>query len=133
MNLNSKREEKDTLVNIRGNRQCVINLISSWYVESANHTAGEFPATQSEMLEAGLTPTDSTHVTPPRIEQSGVSFECEVIDLYPIAHEAKDPHVHIAVCKVIQIHVKEDVYDEGEDLLNSRLPIVMNINGSIPN
>ena len=28
---------------------------------------------------------------------------------------------------------QEDVYDEGEDLLNSRLPIVMNINGSIPN
>lgn len=118
VNLNSKREEKDTLVNIRGKGECVINLISSWYVESANHTSGEFPATESEMEAAGLTPTESVLVTPPRIEQSALSFECQVVDLYPIAHspqegeEATAPHVHIVVCKVVQIHVKEDVYCE---------------------
>ena len=28
---------------------------------------------------------------------------------------------------------QEDVFDEGEDVLNRRLPIVVNINGSIPN
>mmetsp|Transcript_16107 Transcript_16107/g.21829 ORF Transcript_16107/g.21829 Transcript_16107/m.21829 type:complete len:164 (+) Transcript_16107:1898-2389(+) len=28
---------------------------------------------------------------------------------------------------------QEDVFDEGEDVLNRRLPIVVNINGSVPN
>lgn len=28
---------------------------------------------------------------------------------------------------------QEDVFDEGEDVINRRLPIVVNINGSIPN
>ncbi len=52
--------------------------MSDWFVESANHTCGSFPADVDEMAAAGLTPVPSVHVTPPRVQESAISMECKV-------------------------------------------------------
>lgn len=41
-------------------------LISSWFVEAANHTSGEFPAEVDEWALSGLTPEPSVKVLPIR-------------------------------------------------------------------
>ena len=56
--MSSKRlpnSKKDTLQNIEKNRECVINIISSWYLEQANITSGEYSPNISELDEAKLT------------------------------------------------------------------------------
>ena len=59
--------------------QFVVNIISDWYLESANHTCGNFDPDVNEMDIAGLTPIPSVIVKPPRVGESAVQMECEVI------------------------------------------------------
>ena len=56
-----------------------MNIISSWYLESANHCSGMFPPEENEIELAGLTCLPSTSVKPPRVAEAAVHFECEVI------------------------------------------------------
>lgn len=54
-----------------------MNIISSWYVDSANHTCGNFPPDVNEMEVAGLTAIESDLVKPPRVGESAIHLECE--------------------------------------------------------
>jgi flavin reductase (DIM6/NTAB) family NADH-FMN oxidoreductase RutF len=56
----------------------VVNIMSSWYLESANHCSGPFSADQNEMVLAGLTSLPSEVVKPPRVAEAAVQLECEV-------------------------------------------------------
>ena len=72
------KTKKDTLNNIEETGQFVVNIMSSWYVDSANHTCGNFPPEENEMILAGLTNIKSDLVTPPRVGEAAVQLECEV-------------------------------------------------------
>lgn len=52
--------------------------MSTWYVESANHTCGNFDPDINEMDIAGLTAIPSMIVKPPRVGESAIQLECEV-------------------------------------------------------
>lgn len=54
--------------------------MSSWYLESANHTCGAFPPEVDELQQAGLTTVASVNVKPPRVAEAAVQLECEVCD-----------------------------------------------------
>lgn len=58
--------------------QFVVNIMSSWFVDSANHTCGNFPPEINEMEVAGLSSLPSDLVKPPRVGESAVNLECEV-------------------------------------------------------
>ena len=108
--------EKDTLVNIRENGECVINIISSSFVEAANHTCGNFDPLTSEMEVSGLDPVASDLVTPPRVGQSAIQFECKVANLHPLhasgeTESALTQKSVVVFCEIVKVHVKEDVYD----------------------
>lgn len=56
----------------------MVNLISEWFVEAANHTCGEYPRGVDELALSGLTPAPSTRVRPPRVAEAAVAFECRL-------------------------------------------------------
>lgn len=56
---NRDGSDKDSLRNIKQTSQFVVNIMSEWFVESANHTCGNFPPDIDEMAVAGLTPIPS--------------------------------------------------------------------------
>lgn len=56
----------------------VVNIISDWYVEAANHTSGDFARGVDEMAAAGLTPQPSALVKPPRVAEAAVQLECRL-------------------------------------------------------
>jgi flavin reductase (DIM6/NTAB) family NADH-FMN oxidoreductase RutF len=60
----------------------VVNIISDWFVEAANHTCGDFPRGTDEMQQAGLTPLPSTLVAPPRVAESALQMECKILHSY---------------------------------------------------
>ena len=62
---------KDTLRNIEETKEFVINIMSDWYVESANHCCGDFTYEEDEVTRSGLTPLPSDVVKPCRIAESG--------------------------------------------------------------
>ncbi|KAL4859768.1 hypothetical protein ACK3TF_000057 [Chlorella vulgaris] len=47
---------KDTLVNILETGEFVVNIMSEWFVEAANHCCGNFDYGEDEMELSGLTP-----------------------------------------------------------------------------
>lgn len=78
-NLNTRTaSKKDTLINAEFSGEFVVNIMSNWFVESANHTSGNFPPETSEVEASGLTTVKSELVQPPRIAESAVQYECEV-------------------------------------------------------
>ena len=68
---------KDTANNIRQNGQFVVNLVNNAAAEAMVVTAVDFPPETSEVVEAGLAVLPSTRITPPRLANSPVAFECE--------------------------------------------------------
>ena len=130
--ISSKRSpnpKKDTLQNIEKNKECVINIISSWYLDQANLTSGEFPPDISELDEAKLSSIPSEIVSPPRIKESAVQFECKVKDFYPILKDNKVAST-MAICNIELVHVKEDIYDkESGTILSEKLQPVSRLGG----
>lgn len=55
-----------------------MNIMSSWYLESANHCSGPFKYGEDEMGFSGLTKVPSDVVCAPRVGESAVQFECQV-------------------------------------------------------
>lgn len=75
----AQRIKKDTLCNIEETSDFVVNIISDWFVESANHTCGSFSDDIDEISVSGLTVLPSTYVEPERIAESAVQIECKVL------------------------------------------------------
>ena len=56
---------KDTAANILETGEFVVNVMSEWFVEAANHTCGQFASDADEMAEANLSPAASLRRPPP--------------------------------------------------------------------
>lgn len=66
--------QKDTYANIKATGEFTVSIISEWFVESANHTCGEYPPDVNEWRISGLTPLPSIKVKPPRVAESAINM-----------------------------------------------------------
>ncbi len=98
---------KDTVVNIRDNGQFVINVVPFALAEQMNLTSGDFPAETSEFQAAGLTPIASSKVEPPRVKESPIQMECELIKIVDIGEGPLA--ANLVVGKILLIRVDDQV------------------------
>jgi flavin reductase (DIM6/NTAB) family NADH-FMN oxidoreductase RutF len=56
----------------------VVNMMSEWYVESANLSSTPFPRGVNELEEAGMSTVPSDLVKPPRVGDAAIQLECKV-------------------------------------------------------
>ena len=96
-------QPKDTLANIRETGEFVVNLVSRDNAEAMNKTATEFPPGVDELAAAGLTRLPSVKVTPPRIAESPVAFECKLFQAIPLG-----PSNTLVLGHVVAMHVRDD-------------------------
>jgi flavin reductase (DIM6/NTAB) family NADH-FMN oxidoreductase RutF len=94
---------KDTRRNIIDTGQFVVNLVSEDVRERMNITAIEFEPGVSEPHEAGLETVASVHVKPPRIAQSPVSMECELIQIVEFGTENA-----LVLGRILAMHVRDE-------------------------
>ena len=94
---------KDTLANIEATGEFVINLVSRANAEAMNKTATEFPAGVDELAAAKLGRLPSVKVTPPRIAESPVAFECKLAQAVPLG-----PANTLVLGHVVAMHVRDD-------------------------
>lgn len=106
--------QKDTLHNVRATGEFVVNIVTEDLAEAMNKTATEFPREINEFEVAGLTPVASDTVSPPRVGESPVNFECKVTQIIEIG----DPPGggNIVIGKVLKIHVADDVVFGGDKI-----------------
>lgn len=67
---------KDTAANILAHREFVVHLADEAMAAQMHGCGDALPHDQSELAHVGLTPLPSHTVTPPRIAEAPVAFEC---------------------------------------------------------
>ena len=93
---------KDTRVNIRETGQFVVNLVSEANAQQMNITAIEFDYGVDELHEAGLTMLPSARVKPPRIAESPVAMECELLQIVDLGDTG------LVLGRVVAMHVRDE-------------------------
>jgi flavin reductase (DIM6/NTAB) family NADH-FMN oxidoreductase RutF len=98
---------KHTLENILETSEVVINTVSYAIVEQVSLASAEYAKDVNEFLKSGLTEIKSERVTPPRVKESPVSFECRVIEVKPLGKQGGAGN--LVICEVLLVHVQDDV------------------------
>jgi flavin reductase (DIM6/NTAB) family NADH-FMN oxidoreductase RutF len=117
VSITQKRDgsEKDTLRNILETKQFVINSAQESLAAQINQCSAEYPSGVDEMQKVGLTPIASVKVRAPRVKESIVQLECELVQTVTFG---KGPGASTAVFgKILLLHVQDDCIQNG------RLPI----------
>jgi flavin reductase (DIM6/NTAB) family NADH-FMN oxidoreductase RutF len=93
---------KDSRVNILETRQFVVNLVSEENAEKMNITAIEFDQGVNELEQAGLTTVSSVRVKPPRIAESPVAMECELMQIVDLGETG------LVLGRVLAMHIRDE-------------------------
>lgn len=115
-------QEKDTLINIRDSDQFVVNIVSEDFAEQMVMCSTDFDSTVDEFEISGLTPQPSNKVSPPRLLESKISFECELNQIVEIG-DGGPGGGFIVIGTVVLFHIDNDVYDDGRILLDKLEPL----------
>ena len=115
-------QEKDTLINIRDSEQFVVNIVSEDFAEQMVMCSTDFDSTVDEFEISGLTPQPSIKVSPPRLLESKISFECELNQIVEIG-DGGPGGGFIVIGTVVLFHIDDDVYDDGRILLDKLEPL----------
>jgi flavin reductase (DIM6/NTAB) family NADH-FMN oxidoreductase RutF len=98
---------KDTLNNIRETGEFVVNTVSETMAAQVQRCAEPFSPLVSEVTEAGFDTVPSLVITPARIAQSLVQFECRLHSTVDFG----DPVATLVVGDVVMAHVERSVVD----------------------
>lgn len=99
---------KDTLNNVLSTKQFVVNMVTEELVEQMNMTAQPIPANESEFHLTGLTPIASTVINAPRVKESPIAMECELVHHYEL-EDHKYGGATILIGKVVQFHINDEM------------------------
>ena len=99
---------KDTLNNVLATKQFVVNMVTEELVEQMNSTAQGIPPHESEFDLANLTPIPSLKIKPPRVKESPISMECELVHHYTL-EDNKYGGSTILVGRIVMFHIAENV------------------------
>lgn len=103
---------KDTLVNVEATRQFVVNLAGEHVAGPMNQSSAAYPYGVSEFEKAGVTPVPSLKVKPPRVKESLVSMECELIQVVTLAEGPLGGNLVIG--RVLHFHCEDSVWNGGK-------------------
>ena len=93
-----------------------MNIISEWYLETANHTCGAFPPEIDEIEITNLTPIPSIKVKPPRIQESGFHMECTLMNTQDIINDNGQITCTIVTGRVRLFHILEPLLKDNGKL-----------------
>ena len=118
---------KDSRANIRETGQFVVNLVSEELAQAMNITAIEFDPGVNELTQAGLTAHPSVHVKPPRIAESPVAMECELMQIVDLG-----PNSGLVLGRVLAMHVRDDaVIDAAKQYIDTpKLKLIGRMHGA---
>ena len=105
-------DEKDTLINIRDTKEFVVNIVSESFAEKMVMCSTDFDSDVDEFGVSGLTPLPSQKVSPPRVRESKISFECKLNQIIEIG-DGTAGSGFVVIGTIILFHIDDDVYENG--------------------
>lgn len=121
-------QSKDTLNNIRGTGEFVVNIVNKRLAQAMNISAAEFPAGVNEFEQAGLTEMASLKVKPPRVAESPIHFECQLAHLVSLGEGVGSGSVVIG--RVVHIQVDDSVMLDEDKIDLARLDPIGRLAGA---
>lgn len=106
--VHSNNSNKDTLNNVLATKQFVVNMVTEDLVAQMNMTSQPISANESEFELAGLTPIASSLVLPPRVKESKITMECEMVHHYKLEN-SKTGGATVVIGKIVLFHIDESV------------------------
>ncbi|EJN15940.1 conserved protein of DIM6/NTAB family [Bradyrhizobium sp. YR681] len=104
---NSPTQPKDTGLNIRATEEFVVNLVPFAVAEEMRASSMPFPPDVREIDAVGL---PSVRVTPPRIDDSPVAFECKFMQ------EIRLGNFSLILGRIVMLHVRDEAVLDADRL-----------------
>lgn len=109
--------EKDTVRNVRGTREFVVNIATRAMADAVNNSSAAFDATQDEAAALGITMEASETVQPPRVADSPAAMEC-------VLHSAVELGSSILVIgQVTAFAIDPDIMDGDHPTMQGLAPL----------
>ena len=113
---------KHTLDNVHQIKECVISLVTEEIGQQVSLSSCDFDAETNEFEKAGFTEVKSDLITPSRIKESPINFECKVTDIITLGDEGGAGN--LVLCEVLKMHIEEDILDDNNAIDPFKLNIV---------
>ena len=113
---------KHTLENILEVKECVIGLVTEDRAQQVSLASCSFEKGVNEFEKAGFTEVKSDLITPSRIKESSVNFECKVNDIVVLGEEGGAGNLVIA--EILKMHIDETILDDEGNIDPFKLNIV---------
>lgn len=121
-------ESKDTYNNIKEVPEVVINVVTHDMVHQMSLASSPYDSDVSEFEKAGFTSLASDMITPPRVKESPVQFECKVNEVIELGDQGGAGN--LIICEVLRIHVKESLLDQNEMIDQHKIDLVSRMGGN---
>jgi flavin reductase (DIM6/NTAB) family NADH-FMN oxidoreductase RutF len=119
---------KDTYNNVKVIPEVVINIVNYAMVHQMSLASSPYPAGTSEFEKAGFTPVNSETISPKRVAEAPVQFECRVNEVIELGHEGGAGN--LVICEVLKIHIHEEVLDENGMIDQHKIDLVSRMGGN---
>ncbi len=119
---------KHTLDNAMATKEVVINIVNYDMVQQMSLASAEYGQGVNEFTKAGFTEVPSETISPPRVGESPVSFECKVNDIIYLGTEGGAGN--LIICEVTKIHLDTDILDGNGKIDPNKIDTVARMGGN---
>ena len=118
---------KHSLDNVLEVPEVVINIVNFSMVEQMSLASTEYEKGVNEFVKSGFTQESSKLVSPPRVKESPVSFECKVLQVLPVGEGGGS--ANLVICEVLLMHISESILNNNQQVDPFRLDAVARMGG----
>lgn len=122
------KSTKHTLENVLEVPEVVIHVVGHSLVEQMSLASTEYGKGVNEFVKAGLTEVPSNLVSPPRVKEAPLAFECRVNQVISLGKEGGAGN--LVICEVLQIHLDERILDASGAIAPLKLDPVARLGGN---
>lgn len=119
---------KDTYNNVKVNPEVVINVVNFDIVHQMSLASSPYAPGVSEFTKAGFTPIASETISPMRVAESPVQFECKVNEVIELGDGGGAGN--LIICEVTRIHIDEKILDENGMIDQHKIDLVSRMGGN---
>ena len=114
---------KDTITNIRKNKEFVINIVTFDAKDKMNETTAPFNPDESEIDIAKLETLKSNLIAPRRLAISPIHMECKLYKIIDLPSLESNKYNGMVIGRVVGIHIDDKVITAGKVDLNKVKPL----------
>lgn len=118
---------KDTLANVRGNGQFVVNIVTESFAEAMKQSADDSEPEFDEFELTGMQKVASRFVQPPRVADVVAAIECELLTAMQLG--VGPGGANLVVGRILSIYVRDDLVGEDGKPVPARFDTIGRMGG----